>query len=344
MTSNRQDAIQEISQIIVDTSSKQRKAFREENMVLVLCCQFPDAQPRVIAEQYNALVKGGNKTGHDVIRVFRACKLDRISERIDLLKRSARYAQSILTALEQGDMSVLQNVRNDLNRHIQAKRLTLLALATIIKSELADHVYDALLRMNRDFSNECLDTIFDYLMESQNALPGKTDRHARLTTEDYEKEIYRLTSALNRANNLVARLQDSYEEQIIEIRAEESIRMISMLNSEKYGYILDLLFSAQDGFRQLRKKGSIPFEIKSLQSLTRRLMEFVEDCGIVQMFEIGERMTVQASELDGYSYDGTPFTGPDESKRVEVVSPGWNVPGKDIVISYPRVKEITEED
>ena len=329
MVQNRQNIMREISQIIVDTSSKQRKEFREENMILVLCCQSPDAQPRVIAEQYNALIKDGNKTGNDIIRLFRACKLDRISERIELLKRSNHNAQKILNAMNQNDLSTLQSVKNDLDRHVQAKRLTLLALASALESELINRAYDSLLRMNRDFSSECLDTIFEYLMEGQSAPP---------------KEIYRLTSALNRANNLVARLQDSYEEQMIEIRADESIRMISMLNSEKYGYILDLLLSAQHGFRQLRKKGPIPFEIKSIQSLTRRLMEFVEDCGIVQILEIGERMSVQAGELDGYSYEGTPFTGPDEIKRVEVISPGWSVPEKDIVISYPRVKEITEED
>ena len=344
MVQNRQNIMREISQIIVDTSSKQRKEFREENMILVLCCQSPDAQPRVIAEQYNALIKDGNKTGNDIIRLFRACKLDRISERIELLKRSNHNAQKILNAMNQNDLSTLQSVKNDLDRHVQAKRLTLLALASALESELINRAYDSLLRMNRDFSSECLDTIFEYLMEGQSAPPAKTGRQAYLTAEDYEKEIYRLTSALNRANNLVARLQDSYEEQMIEIRADESIRMISMLNSEKYGYILDLLLSAQHGFRQLRKKGPIPFEIKSIQSLTRRLMEFVEDCGIVQILEIGERVSVQAGELDGYSYEGTPFTGPDEIKRVEVISPGWSVPEKDIVISYPRVKEITEED
>ena len=130
---------------------------------------------------------------------------------------------------------------------------------------------------------------------------------------------------------------------MIEIRADESIRLISMLNSEKYGYILDLLLSAQDGFRQLRKKGPIPFEIKSVQSLTRRLLEFVEDCGIVPMLEIGERLTVQASELSGYSYDGTPFSGPDETKEVEVVSTGWEAPEKEIILSYPRVREVIKE-
>ena len=119
--------------------------------------------------------------------------------------------------------------------------------------------------------------------------------------------------------------------------------MISMLNSEKYGYILDLLVSAQNGFRLLRKKGPIPFEIKSVQSLVRRLMEFVEDCDVVPILEIGERLSVRANEIDGYLYDGTPFASSDDTKQVEVISPGWKVFEKDIVISYPRVKELEKE-
>lgn len=336
----QKNIMKEISRIIIDTSNRQRKDFREENTILELCCKSPEAHPRVIAEQYNALVQGAGKTGNDVIRIFRMCKLERISERIELIKQSNRHARQILEAIKQCDPSVIQTVRRELDSsHIQARRLTLLALASA--TELGENACHYLLRLNRDFANECLDTILD-LMEEQGDRPPKSDAH--LTAEDYETEIYRLTSALNRANNLVTRLQDSYEEQMIEIRADESIRMISMLNSEKYGYILDLLLSAQAGFRLLRKKGPVPFEIKSVQSLTRRLMEFVEDCGILPMLEIGEQLTVKANELDGYSYDGTPFTGPDERKRVEVVSPGWSVPEKEIVISYPRVKEIMEAD
>lgn len=341
MAQRKQDLMQEISQIIIDTSKQQRKDFREENIILELCCKSPNAQPRVIAEQYNSLVPGAGKTGNDIIRIFRMCKLDRITERISLLRQSNHSAQQIHEAIEQRDPAAIETVKRDLPPHIQAKRLTLLALAILWKPGFVNDAYHYLLRMNRDFANECLDTILD-LVGAQQDTPKKIPE-TNLTSETYEEEIYRLTASLNRANNLVTRLQDSYEEQMIEIRAEESIRLISMLNSEKYGYILDLLFSAQDGFRQLRKKGPVPFEIKSVQSLTRRLMEFVEDCGIAPMLEVGEQLSVRANELDGYTYDGTPFSGPDDTKKVEVISPGWRAPEKEIVISYPRVKEIVEE-
>ena len=194
--------------------------------------------------------------------------------------------------------------------------------------------------MSHFFINDCLDAIIDLITERTQQ--PKQNTKINLTVATYEEKIYQLTVALNRANNLITRLQDSYEEQVIEIRTEEELKIISKLNSEKYGYILDLLISAQNGFKNLRKKGIIPFEIKSAQSLVRRLMEFVEDCAIVPMFEIGERFQVQANELDGYSYEGTPFNNATEIKQVEVICPGWRIMDKEIVIYYPIVKEVME--
>ncbi|MCI8810188.1 MAG: hypothetical protein HFF84_08690 [Oscillibacter sp.] len=340
MVQSGQITMQELAQIIVETSSKQRKEFQDENLVLRLCCEEPDAQPRVIAERYNQLAKGAPKNGNDIIRVFRRCKLDRISERISLLKKGRAISQQILEALEANDAAILDGVSSELDAHVQFRRIILLSLAPAWKSSLPSNAYQNLLRLNRDFAGECLDAILDLI-----AVRGKTkaNRQGHLDAEAYEDEIFRLNNALTRANNLVTRLQDSYEEQMLEMRAEEEARMISMLNSEKYGYILDLLVSAQNGFRLLRKKGPIPFEIKSVQSLVRRLMEFVEDCDVVPILEIGERLSVRANEIDGYLYDGTPFASSDDTKQVEVISPGWKVFEKDIVISYPRVKELEKE-
>lgn len=334
--------MEEISQIIIETSQKQRKDFWEENLILELCCENPDDHPRVIAETYNMLIKDANRNGNDIIRVFRKCKLEKISERISLIRKSKRNAQYVLEAIEKNDPELLSVVQSDLDSHIQSRRLLLLSLAITWKSNLSSEAYQYLLRMNRDFSNECIDTILDLIAERGGGIKRQVQDRGQDSEacEAYREEIYRLNTALNRANNLVTRLQESFEEQMIEMRAEEEMRMISMLNSEKYGYILDLLISAQSGFRQLRKKGPIPFEIKSVQSLVRRLLEFVEDCDIIQMFEIGEQLSVKASELDGYSYNGQPFTDSDEVKQVEVISPGWKLREKDLVISYPRVKEI----
>ncbi|MDE7244989.1 MAG: hypothetical protein K2O18_13590, partial [Oscillospiraceae bacterium] len=96
----------EIEQIIIDTAAKQRKGFIEENLVLSLCCEEPDAQPRVIAERYNAAAaKGASKNGNDIIRVFRQCKLDNVPERISLLKESKETAKTIYKAIDKNDFS-----------------------------------------------------------------------------------------------------------------------------------------------------------------------------------------------------------------------------------------------
>lgn len=250
---DKQAIMKNISQIIIEISSEQRKDFQEENIILELCCKFPDAEPLTIAKLYNGIVKDADKTGNDIIRLFRICRLDRITERIELFKRSGFNAQQILKAINQSDSSLIESVRSETDCHVQAKRLTLLALASVFKSELTDDAYRYLIRMNRDFSNECLDAILD-LIERQISVRKKEDQRTHLTPEAYEEEIYRLTLALNRANNLVNRQQDNYEEKIIKMRTDESIRMISMLNSEKYGCILVLLISAQDGVRNLQKK------------------------------------------------------------------------------------------
>ena len=333
----------EIEQIMIETAGKQRKGFMEENLVLSLCCEDPDAQPRMIAERYNAAAKGNSKNGNDIIRVFRQCKLEKIQERIHLLRESKEIAKSIWKAMEKNDFSQLDTIRATLDRHVQKRRVILLSLTAFWRPGLSANAYQSAMKMNKDFAGECLDTILD-LLALRGRAAGESSEKKTLSAEAYEEEIYRLNASLNRANNLVARLQDSYEEQINEIRAEEEARMILQLNSEKYGYILDLLLTAQDGIRQLRKKGDIPFEIKSVKSLVRRLQEFVEDCGVTPMLEMGEELSVLAKEIDGYSYDGAPFKSSGELKNVVVISPGWEIQEKGIVISYPRVKEILEDN
>ncbi|MDE7244666.1 MAG: hypothetical protein K2O18_11935, partial [Oscillospiraceae bacterium] len=277
------------------------------------------------------------------IRVFLQCKLDNVPYRISLLKESKETAKTIYKAIDKNDFSQIDALRPFLDRHVQKRRVILLALAARWKPVLSAGAYQSMMKMNKDFAGECLDTVLDLLaLRGRAAGPGSGSKTP--TAEAYEEEIYRLNASLNRANNLVTRLQDSYEEQMLEIRAEEEARIITMLNSEKYGYILDLLLTAQDGIRQLRKKGPIPFEIKGVQSLVRRLQEFVEDCGVTPMLEMGEELSVLAKEIDGFYYDGAPFKSSDELKNVVVISPGWEISEKKIVISYPRVKEILEEN
>lgn len=332
-----------IAEIIVESAQQQRKDFRDENYILGLCCESPDAEPGEIAEQYARIAKGAPKTDKEIIRIFRQCRIPGRRERPKFFRQAVAAASHINDVVSGKVDAISETVRSELDSHRQIRRIALIRLGSAWKDVLPADAFRALMRMNADFAGACLDSIVG-LIDAHTGPSEKKTAGRQLSPEAYEEEIIRLNVALNRANHLVQRLQDSYEEQMLQIRAEEEVRMMSMLNSEKYGHILDLVLAGQAGFRALKKKGTLPFEIKNVQSLLRRLMEFTEDCGIVPMLQVGDQISVRAADLEGFSYDGTPFADAEEVKEVEVVSPGWRQDEKDITISYPRVREIQKED
>ena len=339
--------LEEAMKLITETSKRQKKSFADENYLLYLCCAEPEAQPREIAEKYNRVYPSSGMTGDRVIRVFKMCKIDYIPERIRLMKTVFSMSAEFIKLLREERMpkeGELNQFRAELNRSIQGRRLLLICVAEQCEEiKSCQPVYEEARRMNKDFAGECIDGILDVIEARCSRKKEKNDRPA-LSAEKYEEEIFRLTAALNRSNNLLTRLQESFEEQLAESRVEEQIHLITMLNSEKYGYLLDLIESAYSGFRKLRSKRiTIPFEIKDVQTLVRRLLEFVEDCNIEKMAHVGDRLTVSAAQISEYIYDGTPFLHDGDVKTVEVISPGWKSIDGDIVISYPRVKEVKED-
>ncbi len=339
--------LEEAMKLITETSKRQKKSFADENYLLYLCCSNPEAQPREIAEKYRKAYPSQDINGDGVIRTFKMCKLDHISERIRLMKTISSIAEDFIRILREERLpkeGELGQIRTELNKSVQGRRLLLICVAEQCREiKSCQPVYEEACRMNKDFAGECIDGILD-VIESRCSQKKKKEAHPALSAEKYEEEILRLNAALNRSNNLLARLQESFEEQLAESRVEEQIHLITMLNSEKYGYLLDLIESAYSGFRKLRsKRVSIPFEIKDVQTLVRRLLEFVEDCNIEKIAQVGERMTISATEIEEYIYDGTPFLHDGDVKTVEVISPGWRSIDGDIVISYPRIKEVKED-
>ena len=56
---------------------------------------------------------------------------------------------------------------------------------------------------------------------------------------------------------------------------------------------------------------------------------------------IGEKLSITLEQaIQKYDYSGSDFDGPDEVKKVEVISPGWRY-GKE-VFSLPKVIECSE--
>jgi len=142
---------------------------------------------------------------------------------------------------------------------------------------------------------------------------------------------------------LLKDLQDEFDARIKESHQNDLVEFFSRLNSEKYGCILDEVLNARNGVRQLRKKNiPLPPEIGGLFILIERLAQFIRDSEINPIMKPGLVQNMRLDEVESCDYEGSPFLNTKESKRVKVLSPGWIYKDKDVQISRPRLKEVTE--
>lgn len=327
--------IKEIEKITIDTSCKQNKDFTYENRVIFVYCENPNMQPIECAEKTNQLF-AQKETGNSIIEIFKRCRLGIVPERIRVFEEARVLSEKLLSCLS-GNQYEIKNIEliiRQIDSHPQKKRIILNYIFKSVPELQKSSAFSYMLKMNKDFSAECIDAIITFIKIEMAGLGGK---------DEYVKELFRLEANLNRANKMLIKLQDEFEQRLEENRIEEQANIISMLNSSKYGYILDLLVHAQQGFKQLRtQKIDVPVAINSTPTLIRKLLQFVNDCGITQILEPGEKLEVCSADISNYTYEGTPFTNENEIKKVEVVSSGWEIKDRDIVISIPTVKELGE--
>ena len=112
------------------------------------------------------------------------------------------------------------------------------------------------------------------------------------------------------------------------------------LNSERYGYILDELLRIRKGVDRLQKENcQLPLEINGLLIMVKQLIHFIRDSHIEPVLKINSVQEVTAADIQYYGYEGSPFSSPEERKKVKVVSPGWIYMDKQVQISRPRVQE-----
>lgn len=332
-----QERIKAVEEIVRDVAACQRHPFDVENAVLLLTCRQPEAQPRVIGEQYTKDTAYGRALdGTDVIRLYRKCNLGHVAERKKLAAAAWEAGEHLraLIAGEDGALDALRKASEACPGHSQKKRLILLSAGARCGSLLKAETRSALNRLNRDFAAECYDKIVD-LLQPKAESSGADNRN---------RELARTQAALDRTRSLLNILQENFDRQLEESRAEEREAFFSKLNSDEYGHILDLLAASSRGFRQLRSKRiPVPMEIRSIQTLVRRMLEFAADCGVEPMREVGTRLRIRGGDLNGLSYEGTPFCSESEEKLVEIISPGWQILDLGVIISYPRVWEVKEE-
>ncbi|MBR4383936.1 MAG: hypothetical protein IKP64_10305, partial [Selenomonadaceae bacterium] len=169
-------------------------------------------------------------------------------------------------------------------------------------------------------------------------------RGGRGDKKDSDRErVELLETMLNRSDMMLKDLQDEFDEKIRESHQNEMIEFFSLLNSEKYGCILDAVINVRNGVRKLRKENvQLPPEIGGLLILIERLAHFIKDNKINPILKPGSVQDMRFDEVEACDYEGSPFESTDEIKRVKVLSPGWFYQNKDVQIARPRLKEVSD--
>jgi len=320
--------------------------FESENIVISIYSENPEMQPRECAEKCNKKHLT-NFTGNDVIAIFNNMWLRPMGLRKAVFYDAIDVAKIVLLALcgDNASMDEIENrMRENKGRIIKTKsknfeRVALFTMLELSNDIVSKDLYNKMLVINKNAARDIFYSIIDMMK-----LDRKMSQKEKIqfgSVQEYENEIVRLETNLNRSNMMLERLESDFEERLEECRIEENINLMSMLNSPKYGYILDLLQQAQSGVNTVKQNRTpIPFEINSVPILIRKLLQFTSDCGISPMLECGQILNVKASDIEGYSYDGTPFENDEDTKTIEVISSGWIIEEKQIIISSPRVREV----
>lgn len=323
--------LKEIERIILNSVSRQIKDFSKENRVFYVFIDDAEMRYRECAARVNQLFET-NVTTEYVRNTIQNGKLSKVEdlERLPRLKSMAKKLAGYLCGVPYQKDDV-ESIEMELETNAPKKILALFYFIKEFPQLRKGKCFDAVIKMNKDFAGECLDSIITYI---------KTEFGDMAGAAEYEKEIFRLEAELKRSNRMLVALQDEFDVRIEENRKEECENLILLLNSSKYGHILDLLTSLQSGIRKLRSSGKqIPLEIGSLPSLVRQLLQFVEDCGITPIMEIGEELTVSVDDIGNYQYQGLPFDEKEREKTVVVTSTGWMIRDKELTISLPTIQE-----
>lgn len=327
--------LKSINEFIMDAARVQRQNFSDENKMLSIYLHDPYMQPRKCAdifnEKYGLLENGTQNTGDRIIHSFCIMKLMPMHKRELIIKECIKAAKLIIEALQNDT-----DIDNQFNKLIEGnghkRRIVLMAMFEFDPQLQALECRETVFKLNKSFSADCIDAIL--------ALLDKDTKITNIKPEEYEAEIIRLNNSLNRANRMIERLQSEYDEKIEESKIRNQIEFIQKLNSSQYGHILDMLVASQNGFKKLRRDNySLPVEVSAVPVLIRKIVQFVEDCGIEPIADIGDELEITTADLERYEYSGSPFENDSSVKNVVVVTTGWKDYDNEITLSNPKVKE-----
>lgn len=310
-----------------------------QSRLFLLVLKDREAYPAVLAaryaEKYGQNLGGKPVSGDSVKELFDNCRMSWSGYRKRLFQQAGSSADKIYRLMH-GERLKEQIIDEECNRNRSFKLLVMLALLSRCPELRKSETGKSMLQLSRESARSLMDSLLrDLLGKSRDG--GQEERRP---SEPY-RENAALRAELEAKRSLLVQLRESFDEQLEESRLEAQADVMLQLNSDDYGRILDLLASAQKGFDTLRDNHvSIPMELRSMKTLVRKLQEFVRDCGVTPMLEPGTEIDVSTSNVENLQFEGTPLKDDWEVKKGRVVSPGWQIADRGIVISYPRVCEV----
>lgn len=313
-----------------------------ENVIINELVLNPQIQPSkcaiAIDEKYNM-----NMTGNDVIRVFKSnsLKLGNVQERINMLICADETAEILRKIIVDKDVTLFDEYHKSLDRyknHRQIFRMVFFAVINKIPQLKNSPSIEVIMKnFGSTYCKNCLNALIRITMNLCDSSSNASQKQKSESEIKYDE----LFDEYERVNQTLEDLQEEFNDRISEIKQQEITEFFSMLNSEKYGCIIDELFTLRKGFNQLRKTDyQFPKEIESIGVVFSKFMQLIKDSGIDPMIRPETVMTVTAGDIENYQYEGTPFESGHQEKKVKTISTGWIWKEKNIIISQPKIREI----
>ena len=348
--------VQEILQIIHKWIQKRYRSLSNnsdtivlENRVLsILCGNYsldPGTVARILYERYHY-----NMTGYDVMQIRRSMRLANPGD-----LKSFQWADTVADYF----YDALQGNREAFDRFEKMRKTSAGPRSNITKERLLNvmiyakypeiaiyHDMDLIQALGNTLGKYYCYNIADAISEAY-GFPGHRENKQKqqndvpgLSREQALRKVERLERALEQTEMMLQDLQEEFAEQLETNKVKELTDFFALLNSEKYGCILDELLVVRRGVEKLRKSNfELPIEINGLLIVITKMIQFVRDSHIEPMMKTGSVKEVTAADLEFCNYEGSPFLTKDEIKTVKVISPGWIYRDKDVQISRPKVKE-----
>lgn len=333
----------------------------------------PQRHPREAWQQMQADLAEGRRISYsDYVDALRTANLDAEEKRCDMLARVERGAELLKAALN-GDRTAAgqyaeftENLapRDKKNRKTifvgKALVVFLLLLDPDLKSgeympiarSYGAHYCDRLLRNLRDILLKEYGirgrrrNARDVLEKTEAAISENAEAASGFTADSELEELRFMNSNYKNSLELVQSMLDELNRTIDET-AEDArnaaiVSFYALMNSEKYGHLLDGLELVERRLSDLKEqKVKLPPQAMPLTIVFKQLLRFVRDCEITPIETTGRTFEAEFEELENYTYIGEAYTKAGERKTVTVEKPGWKY--RDAVISLPTVREKEEE-